>query len=163
MRWFKHFSDARTTPQLRKIEKRLGEAGYARAFKLMELVAQLGGTADDFAPTLDTNNSTTDLEYLSEEFGVSRVAARKTLQVFAEVNFIDANRWTEGVIHLPAMLDALDEWTGRAKRQSHSDATPELLPGHSGKSQSQSQVSPQHEKIENQNSRNASMLAISKE
>ena len=139
MRWFKHFSDSRTTPQLRKIEKKLGEAGYARAFKLMELVAQYCGIATDFSPTIITKNSTIDVEFLAEEFGVSKAEARKTLQVFAEVSFIDPERWKEEVIHIPAMLDALDEWTGRAKRRKHSDDTPESLRRDSGKSQSQSQ------------------------
>src|SRR5712692_1078667 len=111
MRWFKHFSDARMSPQLRKIEKKLGEAGYARAYKLLELVAQLGGLASEFSPKLDLNNSSTDLDYLAEVWGVKPRDARRTLKVFAEVGFIDAEKWKERVVCIPAMLEALDEWT----------------------------------------------------
>jgi hypothetical protein len=59
MRWFKHFSDARRNPKLRLVEKKLGEAGYARWFKLLELVAERGGTGRDFQPRIP------DGEYLA--------------------------------------------------------------------------------------------------
>lgn len=139
MRWFKHFSDARTTPQLRKIEKKLGEAGYARAFKLLELMAQLCGKADSFSPTLDLNGTGANLEYLAESLGISAKDARKTLRVFAEAGFIDSPKWAQKIVYVPSMLDALDEWTGRAKRRLDSGATREFLQSDSGKSQSESQ------------------------
>ena len=40
MRWFKHFADARLMPEIRNVERVLGEAGYARAHKLFEFIAQ---------------------------------------------------------------------------------------------------------------------------
>ena len=67
MRWFKHPSDARRNPKLRLIEKKPGEAGYAWWFKLLELVAERGGTGRDFQPRIP------DGEYLpapAQQFGI---------------------------------------------------------------------------------------------
>jgi transcription initiation factor IIE alpha subunit len=111
--------------QMRKIEKKLGEAGYARALKLLEVVAQAGGAASNFSPTLDLKSPTTDVDYLSDEWGIKSSEAKRTLRVFADTNFIDAEKWKDKVVYIPAMLEVLDEWTRRKKRKSSSGDGPD--------------------------------------
>jgi len=138
MQWFKHYNDARTNPKFRTIEKQLGEAGYARAFKLFEIVAQRGGTADKFAPVLDLKNAYTSLDWLADELRIPVEEAERTLEVFASVRLIDPKAYRKRLIRIPQMLEYLDEWTQRRQRLKSSRATPEQLPSYSGPTPAQS-------------------------
>jgi len=138
MQWFKHYNDARTNPKFRAIEKQLGEAGYARAFKLLEIVAQRGGKADKFAPLLDLKNAYTSIDWLADELRISVEEAERTLDVFASVRLIDPKAFRKRILHIPQMLEYLDEWTGKKLRAKHSVAPQESLPSNSGPSPAQS-------------------------
>ena len=127
------------SPQLRRIEKKLGEGGYARAYKLMELVAQLGGLSSQFSPQLDLNDASTDIDFIAEEWRVRASEARKTLNVFAELGFIDREKWKGQIIFIPAMLEALDEWTRKQRSGSGASLS------NSGASRTESESEPESE------------------
>lgn len=140
MLWFRHFNDARRNPKFRAIERKLGESGYARAFKLLEIVSERGGTGKDFAPRLDLNLPHTDLRFLADELEIRRRSAKITLEHFARCKFIDPDAWRQNVIYIPQMTEYMDEWT--RKRQSHnSGGAPESLRSNSPQTQNQSQKS----------------------
>lgn len=124
MLWFQHHSNLRHSPKLRAIELKLGEAGYARAVKLMELIAEFNGRPEAFQPTIDLKSPTTNLVYLAGEWGTTAAKAKSTLELFANVGFIDTAKWQDTVIHIPEMMELLDDWTRRKRRES--GATPEL-------------------------------------
>jgi len=84
MQWFKHYNDARRNPTFLAIEKKLGEAGYARSFKLLEIVAERGGKANKFRPVLDLKNLCTNLDWLADEWRISSKDAQETLDAFAK-------------------------------------------------------------------------------
>lgn len=136
MRWMKHFTDARHNPKFRAIEKKFGEAGSARAFKLFEIVAGRGGKAGDFSPTIDLRKPPTDIDWLAEELKIPVEDATETLDFFAAVRLIDQKAWHKKIVEVPQMLEYLDEWTQRQQRAKNSGGTPEQLPSYSGKSRS---------------------------
>jgi hypothetical protein len=147
MQWFKHPNDFRNDPRLRAIEKKIGEAGYARVLKLFEIVAERGGKADRFSPVLDLNSVCTDLDWLADELRISKEELQQTLETFAAVDLIDQKDWRKQIIRIPHMDGYLDEWTQRKQRAKTSRdaseplprvprATPEKLPSDSGKSKS---------------------------
>lgn len=139
MRWMKHFTDARHNAKFRAIERKLGEAGYARAFKLFEIVAERGGKAGDFSPTIDLRKSPTDLDWLAEEWKIPNDDAKETLDFFAAVRLIDQKAWRRKIVEVPQMLEYRDEWTQRQQRAKNSGGTPEQLPSDSGKSRSRAE------------------------
>jgi hypothetical protein len=138
MRWFRHFNDARNNPKFRAIEKKLGEAGYARAFKLFEIIAERGGTGKEFKPVIDLRKPPTDLDWLAEEWKISNEDTLKSLDLFAEVRIIAPKSWRRKIVQVPQILEYLDEWTERQRLRSSTRATPESLPSHSGVTPSRS-------------------------
>jgi hypothetical protein len=136
MRWFKHYADARLNPKLKHVQKQLGEAGYARAFKLLEVIAQRGGKADNFCPEVNLGKACTDLAWLAEELGIVPAEARKTLKVFAQSGLIESEALKHDIIRVPQMTEYLDEWTGRQHR-SNSRVAAEPIPSSSEQSQSE--------------------------
>jgi hypothetical protein len=126
MLWFKHFSDARNNPKILAIQKKLGEAGYARWFRLLEIVAQRGGNGEAFAPRVKLNEPHTDLRWIADELRIDRRKAKLTLKVFAEVGLIDPEAYRQNVLYIPQMREYRDEWT-RKKQSSSSGATPEQV------------------------------------
>jgi len=146
MRWFKHLTDTRNNPKFRAIEKKFGEAGYARAFKLFEIVAERGGKAGEFSPTIDLRKPPTDLDWLAEEWKISNDAAKETLDFFAEVRLIDQKSWRRTIVEVPQMLEYRDEWTQRKQHGRNSRATPEQLPSDSGKSRGRAEAEKEKEK-----------------
>ena len=126
MRWFKHLSDGRANPKLLRIQRVLGEAGYARAFKLLEILAQRGGSGPDFRPQLNLNDPAADLQWLAGELGISPREARRTLDTFARVGFIEPDSWKKHIVFMPAMLTIRDEWASRPTKSR------EQLPSGSG-------------------------------
>jgi hypothetical protein len=145
MLWYKHLADARNNPKFRAIEKRLGEAGYARAFKLFEIVAGQGGKAEDFCPKIDLKKPHTGLDWLAEEWKISIDEASKTVETFAEVQLIDPKSWRRKIIYVPQMLELLDEWTARRMRSGNSRVSREQLPSDSGKSRVREEVEKEKE------------------
>lgn len=115
MRWFKHFADARRNPKLRLIEKKLSEAGYARAFKLLEVIAERGGSGEAFKPRLDLRKPHTGMAWLADELGISEAALGRTLRVFAEARFINQRMLRKQVIYVPAMREYVDEWARKRR------------------------------------------------
>jgi hypothetical protein len=140
MRWFKHFTNARHNPKFRAIEKKLGEAGYARVCKLLEIIGERGGSGKDFAPRLDLNEPYTDLGWLADEMEIDPRSAKVTLAHFAKCKFIDPQAYQGNIIYVPQMIEYLDEWT-RKRQPRDSVATPESLRSNSPQSKSQSQKS----------------------
>jgi hypothetical protein len=136
MRWFKHFTNARHNPKFRAIEKKLGEAGYARACKLLEIIGERGGSGKEFTPRLDLNESHLDLGWLADEMEIDRRSAKFTLGAFAKCKFIDPQAYQGNIIYVPQMIEYLDEWT-RKRQPRDSVATPESLRSNSPQSQSQ--------------------------
>lgn len=92
MQWFKHLSSLRRDPKFWAIEKKLGEAGYARAVKLLEIVAEHG----------EINlRSLTSVDWLADELRISAKCTTQTLEVFADVGLIDTDAWTDQIIRIP--------------------------------------------------------------
>lgn len=147
MRWFKHFTDARHNPKLRAIEKKLGEVGSARAYKLLEIIGERGGSGKDFAPRLDLNEPHTDVGWLADELGIDRRSARFTLSVFSKCKFIDPVAYQGNIVYVPQMIEYLDEWT-RKRRPRDSVATPEPLRSNSPQSKSQRSESEVDKEVE---------------
>lgn len=117
MLWIKHFSDARRNPKLLHVERKLGEGGYARFFKLLEIIAERGGKGANFRPEVDLTSTATDLEWLSSEIGVEEGVARETLDVFAKVGLIDEGAWKQTIVAVPAMREYADEYVTRCKKR----------------------------------------------
>jgi hypothetical protein len=134
MLWFRHFTNARHNPKLRAIEKKLGEVGSARAYKLLEIVGERGGSGKDFAPRLDLNEPHTDVGWLADELGIDRRSARFTLSVFAKCKFIAPAEYQRNIVYVPQMKDYVDEWTRKCQPRN-SGATPESLRSNSLQSQ----------------------------
>lgn len=132
MRWFKHFNDARRNPKILAIERELGEAGYARAVKLLEIIASVGGTGSEFNPEIRLKDVTTSEEWLAAELNIPRPKLSQTCAVFSRVGLIDSRAWAKKIIRVPQMLDYKDEWSRRNSRAateqlpSDSEATPSL-------------------------------------
>jgi hypothetical protein len=118
MLWFKHFGDARRNPKLLRIERKIGESGYARFFKLLEIIAERGGKGSEFRPEIDLNGAATDMEWLSSELKIETDAVRETLDLFAHVGLIDEGAWNGLIILVPQMLEYRDEYTGRLQNKN---------------------------------------------
>jgi len=80
MQRFRHPSNLRNDPKFRSIEKKLDEAGYARAVKLLEIVAELGGKGSEFSPEF-TLRDNTDISWLADEWRISAKKVRR-LSIF---------------------------------------------------------------------------------
>jgi hypothetical protein len=128
MLWLKHFTDARRNPKLLRIEKKLGEVGYARAFKLLEIVGERGGRGAKFNPVLDLNGPATDIEWLAGEMNLTADETRATLDVFSAVELIDPNSWQRLVVSVPQMLEYRDEYTERRQKPRRAGPLSHSLP-----------------------------------
>lgn len=148
MQWFKHEVAARNNPKIRAIEKKFGDAGYARAFKLLEIVAERGGKPGEFAPRIDLRSSYTGLDWLADELKISSEDAEVTLDFFAAVQFISPKLWRRKIVEVPQMLENLDEWTQRRMRAKTSRVTPEQLPSDSGKSREEKSRGREEKRVE---------------
>lgn len=134
MRWFKHFADARRNPKLRLIEKKLSEAGYARAFKLLEIIAERGGSGQAFKPRLDLRLPHTGMPWLADELGIGEAALGRTLRVFAEARFISKRMLRKQVIYVPAMREYVDEWARKRRTPEKPRRQFGATPGHQDRS-----------------------------
>jgi hypothetical protein len=132
MRSFKHPNDLRTDPKFRAIEKKLGEAGYARALKLFEVAADKGSKAGKFVPALDLKAAYTDIDWLAAELRISVDDLKGTLDAFATVELIDPEDWRNQVVRIPQMKNYLDEYTQRQLRSKKSRQSTERVPSHFG-------------------------------
>jgi hypothetical protein len=132
MQWFRHPSNFRNDPKLRAIEKTLGEAGYARAIKLFEIVAEYGSKSGKFSPAFNLTATCTDITWLAAELRISVEDTQTTLETFAAVELIDAEDWRNQVVRIPSMKNHLDEYTQRQLRTKKSRQSPERVPTNSG-------------------------------
>lgn len=148
MQWFKHYNDAKHNPKFRAIEKKLGEAGYARAFKLFEIVAERGGKADKFTPVLDLKELRTNLDWLADEWRITTEEAKNTLEIFASVELIDPKALSKDIIRISQMIEYLDEWTQRRQRSKTSRVTPERFPSNSRATPAQSKSKRTEKEVE---------------
>ena len=149
MRWFKHMSDARHNPKVLRLLQRLGEAGYARYFRLLECLAERGGTGSSFNPGVDLQDGVTDLAWLAGEMGCrGQSDARKTLELFAKVRLIDQRGWKRKKVCVPQMIEYRDEWASRKQkpdtRETHKrlPSTSRVTREESQKSESESESNP---------------------
>src|SRR5882762_11158768 len=140
MLWFSHRNDLRRNPAVLRVEQRLGEAGYARWSKLLEVVSQFGGNGPDFEPRLDLRGPATDEGWLANELGIQTRDLRKTLRVFAEVGLINTKEYRERVIAVPMLAELRDEFTKKKQgnRRPYERGKQEIL----GKGGSQSGLNP---------------------
>lgn len=125
MQWFKHPNNFRNEPKLRAIEKALGEAGYARALKLFEIIAEQGSVAGKFSPSINLTASHTDIEWLAAALHISVDDLQKTLNTFAVIEFIAPEDWSNRVVRIPQMKNHLDEYTQKQFRPQKSRQTPD--------------------------------------
>lgn len=153
MQWFKHYNDARHNPKFRAIEKKLGEAGYARAFKLFEIVAERGGKADKFTPVLDLKELRTNLDWLADEWRITTGEAKNTLEIFASVELIDPKALSKDIIRISQMIEYLDEWTQRRQPSKTPRVAPERLPSNSRATPAQSKSKRTEEEAEAETAR----------
>ena len=120
MLWFKHMSDSRRNPKMFGAQRALGEAGYSRYFKLLEVVAERGGKGEKFRPEVDLNSPATGLEWLAYEWGIEVGATRETLDLFATLGLIDEGAWSQLIICIPQMLEIRDEYVSRRQKMARS-------------------------------------------
>ena len=141
MRWFKHMTVARHNPKFRAIEKEFGEPGYARACKLLEIVAERGGTGETFVPRLDLNLPSTNLDWLADELHIKKNVAKTTLAYFAKCELIDPEEFQRNIIYVPQMIEYRDEFTRKRQSASSGVASDSLrTESPQSKKQNQSQI-----------------------
>jgi hypothetical protein len=88
MQWFKHNNDFRTSAAIRYIEAELGEAGYARAAKLLEIFCQTC-PKKPFNPRIDLTKLPYNWRWLALEMGCPNEAeAVRTIDVFEKAMLI---------------------------------------------------------------------------
>jgi hypothetical protein len=131
MQRFRHPSNLRNDPKFRSIEKKLDEPGYARAVKLLEIVAEVGGKGEEFSPEF-TLRDNTDIGWLADEWRISTKKAQATLEVFSGVGLIDPHARSEQIVRIPLLNDCLDEYTQRQQKARNSRASTERLQSDSG-------------------------------
>jgi hypothetical protein len=136
MRWYKHLNDLRRRPELLAIERELGEAGYARAIKLLEIVCQYGGTGSEFKPELHLKRQPFSEAWLASELGISGPELAQTMPVFSRAGLILARVWRKKIVRIPQLLEFKDEWSKKDSR-----ATPNSLRSESGATPDQESVS----------------------
>jgi hypothetical protein len=66
MLWFKHSHDLRNSPAMKQIQRKLGDAGFAAAIRLIEVMTYRSGVASKFNPVLTLAPPTGEL-WLAQE------------------------------------------------------------------------------------------------
>jgi hypothetical protein len=66
MLWFKHSYDLRNSPAMKQIQRKLGDAGFAAAIRLIEVLTYRSGVASKFNPVLTLCAPTSEL-WLAQE------------------------------------------------------------------------------------------------
>jgi hypothetical protein len=69
MQWFKHSKDFRNSAEIKFLEGELGEAGYARFCKLLEVIATVAGKKKPFKPQIRMESPYT-WQWMAMELGV---------------------------------------------------------------------------------------------
>jgi len=87
MQWFKHSKNFRSTAAMRYIEAALGEAGYARALKLLEIFCETC-PRKPFTPRIEIKPPFT-WRWLALEMGCTEDEAVRTIEILGEANFIE--------------------------------------------------------------------------
>jgi hypothetical protein len=87
MQWFKHQKDFRRTASIQYIESQLGEVGYARALKLIEIFC-VACPRKPFVPRIEIKPPF-DWHWLSLEMGCPETEVLRTIEVLATARFIE--------------------------------------------------------------------------
>jgi len=116
MKWFKHFTNARDNHKIEFVSEKLGEAGYARVFKIYEIVAERWEPPE--LPELKLNGGAMNLGFISKKLGISLEEAEKTLNIFAKAGVIDKDAWKKKVLYIPQLMDYKDNTTSRELRRT---------------------------------------------
>src|SRR5258708_3154072 len=108
MQWFKHLKDFRNSAEIKYIEDELGDSGYARACKLLEIIATVAGKKKPFEARLVIEPPYTyrwlALElrcfYMPDDNGGNdkvpcEAEVVNTFRVFAEAGFISIDQEAE--------------------------------------------------------------------
>jgi hypothetical protein len=145
MLWFKHHNNFRNSPSMKWIKKRLGDAGVAAAYRLLEVICERCGTGEEFNPVLTLQGATSKMwlaeEILTPENGDSYSDGFVTeeqldgfLAVCERSGLVERTTWEgdgstwdddKGVwvpgkvvleqINIPSMFNLLDEHTARER------------------------------------------------
>lgn len=119
--WFKHFNQFRLDVQIFEIETALGEAGYARALKLMEFVCATKPDLCGFAAEMELEpDRDAALRKIARHIGrpghpLPQHELDKTLKVFRDAGFIELE---ETVLRIPVLRDLADEYSRRVVRRT---------------------------------------------
>jgi hypothetical protein len=100
MKWFKHMSVFRNSPAMRYIDRALGDAGTAAAYRLLEVMAERYGEDGDFTGMLTLQGPTNEVwlanEILREsdpyEMGTVVKELEKYLNIFEMATFIEIGK-----------------------------------------------------------------------
>jgi hypothetical protein len=111
MKWFKHMQDARHNAKIQWACGQLGEdAGYARLFKLYEIMAGKWTDRNTDVPAVKITNGPGNLQYFAKELGISAEETKKTFSVFAKAGLIDKAAWKDNVLYIQQLAEYSNEW-----------------------------------------------------
>jgi hypothetical protein len=111
MKWFKHLDDARKNQKVKFVCKHLGpDAGYARIFKLYEILAQRWEKRTDEVPRIKVTESLFNFEFFSSELEISVSEVKKTFKILAEAGIIDRAMWRRKILYIPKLAEHSDRW-----------------------------------------------------
>jgi hypothetical protein len=115
MLWFKHWHNLRSSPAMKQIQRQLGDAGFAAAIRLLEVMTQRCGSGEKFNPVLTLMPPTTK-RWLGEEIitptdeGYGAFVADKTIEEYLDV-FNLAGLIARGSVTGPgAVKNEKNEW-----------------------------------------------------
>jgi hypothetical protein len=121
MRWFKHGSNFRSSPAMFHIQRELGDSGFARAVKLIEIMTEKSGSGVNFNPRLELF-APTDEKWLAFELGCPLEELNETLEIFEQATFIELEMDEDrmGAIIMNDLASKKDSWSDRYKPESDS-------------------------------------------
>jgi hypothetical protein len=99
--WFRHESDFRNTASAKFIYRKLGDSGFARTIRLMEVMCAVSEANEHSLHLMAPH----DMGWLAEELACSVEDLQHTLELFAETGFITLGQ-TDGhqVIGMPGLV-----------------------------------------------------------
>lgn len=142
MQWFKHDKQLRHSPAMQLIQRRLGNDGFAAAYRLLEVMAARCGSGENFTECLILASPTTrewlmqeictfeldtqedweqalkDFDYLLKVFEEARFIELGTIQAAArrqndEGKWVDVPNATFETIRVIRFEELADTWTAR--------------------------------------------------
>ena len=141
MNWFKHFTDAHHNSKIQWVCDELGaDAGYARIFKLYEVVARRWEDRKSDPPLMKISEGPTNFKFFSKIFGISVTEVEKTFCIFAKAGIIDRTAWKKKVVYIPQLREYSNDWFKRAKTTEGHGDPPEGLQRDSGERIEESRI-----------------------